>query len=179
MRVWRGHPYALSGAVFNPNGRYVVTTSYDYSVHLWDVNSGEQVERWGDDAVKAIVVAFDPVGELIACVTAEQTIEIRNFDTGMILYTLLGHTTQILSVDFSPTEPILASSDWDGTIKLWDLHHGVCLDTLRSPGPYAGMNISGITGITEAQKAALKTLGAVEEDQENFPRSYSHSFLMR
>jgi hypothetical protein len=31
------------------------------------------------------------------------------------------------------------------------------------PGPYEGMNITGVTGISEAQKAALKVLGAVEE----------------
>ncbi len=39
---------------------------------------------------------------------------------------------------------------------------GVCRATLRAEGPYAGMNIAGVTGITEAQKAALKALGAVE-----------------
>lgn len=171
MRVWRGHPYALSGAVFSPDGRYVVTTSYDYSVHLWDVNSGQPLERWRDHAVKALVVAFHPAGQFIACVTVERTIEIRNFDTGALLHTLIGHTTPVLSVDFNPTDPILASSDWDGTIKIWDLDRGVCLDTLRSPGPYAGLNISGVTGITEAQRAALMTLGAIEEERVNFPQS--------
>jgi hypothetical protein len=29
--------------------------------------------------------------------------------------------------------------------------------------PYEGMNITGVTGITEAQKAMLKALGAVED----------------
>jgi hypothetical protein len=39
---------------------------------------------------------------------------------------------------------------------------GVCLYTLRAPRPYEGMNIAGVTGISEAQKVALRALGAVE-----------------
>jgi hypothetical protein len=35
--------------------------------------------------------------------------------------------------------------------------------TLRADRPYEGMNITGVTGITEAQKATLKALGAIEK----------------
>jgi hypothetical protein len=35
--------------------------------------------------------------------------------------------------------------------------------SVAPPGPYAGMKITGVTGISEAQKAALRALGAVEE----------------
>jgi hypothetical protein len=45
---------------------------------------------------------------------------------------------------------------------LWDIKTGECLKTL-SEKPYEGMNITGITGITEAEKATLKTLGAIED----------------
>ena len=37
--------------------------------------------------------------------------------------------------------------------------------TIIPAGPYAGMNITGVTGISAAQKAALRALGAVEESQ--------------
>jgi hypothetical protein len=33
---------------------------------------------------------------------------------------------------------------------------------LQPLGPYAGMNITGASGISDAQKATLKQLGAVE-----------------
>jgi hypothetical protein len=51
----------------------------------------------------------------------------------------------------------------DGTIKLWDIHTGECLRTLRPPRPYEGMNITGATGLTDAQRETLKQLGAIEE----------------
>ena len=35
------------------------------------------------------------------------------------------------------------------------------MDTLNVVGPYEGMNITGGTGISEAQRAALKIFGAV------------------
>ena len=61
---------------------------------------------------------------------------------------------------------MLISASGDGTIKLWDVRAfdcGVCLQTIKTPGPYAGMNITGVTGISDAQKAALRALGAIEE----------------
>jgi WD40 repeat protein len=121
------------------------------------------MERWHDHAIRALFVAFEPAGELFACITLKRTIEIRRVATGALLHTLSGHTKSIISFDFSPTEPILASTGWDGTIRLWHTETGACLQTLRAPGPYTGMNITGVTGISEAQKAALKTLGAYEQ----------------
>jgi hypothetical protein len=38
---------------------------------------------------------------------------------------------------------------------------------VRSPRPYEGMNITSITGLTAAQKATLKTLGAVDYAKDN------------
>lgn len=37
-----------------------------------------------------------------------------------------------------------------------------CIKTLKAPQPYEGMKITGVTGLTEAQKATLKALGAVK-----------------
>jgi len=59
---------------------------------------------------------------------------------------------------------ILASGSWDQTIKLWDFNTGECLKTLINK-PYAEMNITGVKGLTEAEKATLKALGAVEDNK--------------
>jgi hypothetical protein len=40
---------------------------------------------------------------------------------------------------------------------------GKCLQTLRSDRLYERMNITGATRLTEAQRTALKALGAIEE----------------
>jgi hypothetical protein len=46
---------------------------------------------------------------------------------------------------------------------LWDLHSGEHLQTLRRDRPYERLNITGIRGLSEAQKASLRALGAFEE----------------
>ena len=44
---------------------------------------------------------------------------------------------------------------------MWDIQTGECIKKLINK-PYAGMNITGVKGLTEAEKAALKALGAIE-----------------
>jgi WD40 repeat protein/DNA-binding SARP family transcriptional activator len=159
-----GRGCALSGAVFSPDGQLVVTSSFDGTVQAWDFGNGQQHELWGGCNLTAVQVAFSPDGATLACLRSDQEIEIRQASSGAVLQTLRGHRGAFLSIAFSPTHPLLASSGWDGTIRMWDVETGACLHTLRAPGPYAGMNIAGATGISDAQKASLKALGAVEEE---------------
>ncbi|MCB0188020.1 MAG: hypothetical protein KDE31_27320, partial [Caldilineaceae bacterium] len=56
----------------------------------------------------------------------------------------------------------VASGSADATIKLWDVQTGECLKTLQPERPYERMNITNATGLTQAQKATLKALGAIE-----------------
>ncbi|MFL5590872.1 MAG: hypothetical protein ACJ8DI_24940 [Ktedonobacteraceae bacterium] len=45
---------------------------------------------------------------------------------------------------------------------LWDLHSGEHLHTLRQDRPYERLDITGIRGLSAAQKASLHALGAFE-----------------
>jgi hypothetical protein len=58
---------------------------------------------------------------------------------------------------------MLVSGDDDGALIVWDTQTGTSLQTLRSERPYEHMNIHDVKGLTEAQKALLKALGAIEE----------------
>ncbi|WP_445301361.1 hypothetical protein [Microcoleus sp. Pol11C2] len=56
---------------------------------------------------------------------------------------------------------MLLSGGIDRTIKLWDVGTGCCIRTLMGDRLYEGMNIQGITELTNAQKATVKVLGAL------------------
>jgi WD40 repeat protein len=90
-------------------------------------------------------------------------VRIWDASTGQCLKTLQGHTSCIWSVAFNPVGNTVASGSDDGTIKLWDVDTGKCIRTLRSDRPYERMNITAVTGLTEAQKTSLKMLGAIED----------------
>ncbi|WP_445299500.1 WD40 repeat domain-containing protein [Microcoleus sp. B3-A4] len=62
---------------------------------------------------------------------------------------------------FSADGQILLSGGLDRTIKLWDIATGCCIRTLMGDRLYEGTNIRGATGLTNAQKATLKVLGAL------------------
>jgi WD40 repeat protein/DNA-binding SARP family transcriptional activator len=153
----------LSGAVFSPDGQLAVATAYNGTMHAWDAGSGERLELWSGSDVTAEQIVFSPDGATVACMRSDhQAIDIRRASSGAVLKTLRGPREAFRSIAFSPTQPILASSGWDGMIRLWDVETGACLNTLHAPGPYAGMNIAGATGLTAAQRAGLVTLGAVD-----------------
>jgi WD40 repeat protein len=57
----------------------------------------------------------------------------------------------------------VVSGEHDGTLRVWDTDTGVLLHTLRADRPYERMDITGLGGITEAQRASIKVLGAVEQ----------------
>jgi WD40 repeat protein len=74
---------------------------------------------------------------------------------------LEGHASVVTSVNFRPVIPsndltaqrqILARGSYDETIRLWDVQMGECLQILRSDRFYEGMNISGVTGLSDGQK---------------------------
>ena len=164
-----GHTNRIWGIAVSPDGELLASGSDDQTIRLWDLTAGGQLRHTltGHDS-EIWTVAFSPDGHLLASGSGDQTIRLWDLADGcQPLAILTGHTNWVLSVTFSPDGQTLASSSVDETIKLWDIQTMSCRQTLRAPGPYAGMNISGASGLSEAQKVALKALGAVEDNANN------------
>jgi WD40 repeat protein len=69
----------------------------------------------------------------------------------------------VQALKVSPDGRKLASCGDDGAIRLWDLQSGEHLHTLRRDRPYERLTITGIRGLTQAEIATLRALGAVED----------------
>lgn len=86
--------------------------------------------------------ATSPDGRLVATRSAENSnhVDVKDAATGRILYTLKGHTERITDIAFSPGPGPrrIATSSWDGSIKIWDAGTGLEALTLR--GHTAGVN---------------------------------------
>ncbi len=73
------------------------------------------------------------------------------------------HQGTVQALKASPDGSMLANGGEDGAIMLWDLERGEHLRTLRLDRSYERLDITGVKGLTEAQRATLQALGAIEE----------------
>ena len=89
------------------------------------------------------------------------TVRWWNPKLGVLLATVQAHDGWVRAVRISPDGQTVASCGEDGVIKLWDMHSYKHLGTLRADRPYERLDISHTRGLTNAQQAALRALGAV------------------
>jgi WD40 repeat protein len=79
-----------------------------------------------------------------------------------LIATLHGHAGAVWGVALSGDARLVASGSFDGSVRLWDVPGGAPLRMLRADRRYERLDITGLTGVTEAQRGALLALGAVE-----------------
>jgi WD40 repeat protein len=162
LKTLSGHSGWVLSVAFSPQGRTLASGSKDKTVKLWDVSTNQCLKTFLGHTSWVLSVAFSPQGHILASGSVDQMVKLWDISTGQCLKSLQGHTHWIRSVAFSPDGQTLLSGSEDGTVKLWDVLTGECLKTFRNERPYEGMNISGVTGLTEATIASLKALGAIE-----------------
>lgn len=161
LQTLEGHTNWVWTVAFSPDGRTLASGSGDHTIKLWHVETGECRQTLQGHASRVWGIAFSPNGQWLASASTDQTVRLWDITTGNCCQILRGHTNVVTSVTFSPDGEVISSSQ-DETIKVWDMQTGRCLNTLKADRPYEGMNITGVTGLTETQKTSLRALGAIE-----------------
>ncbi len=129
---------------------------------VWDVQSGERLKDWREPSAIVDALAWSPNGAVLLSGGSDGSIRWWNVQNGECRATREGHQGAVHSLRESPDGRRLASCGDDDTIQVWDLESGEHLRTLRRDRPYERLDITGITGVTEAQKVTLRALGAIE-----------------
>jgi WD40 repeat protein len=98
-----------------------------------------------DGDICAFLKAEAPIFDDIGTVLDQQVTQLSALERE-----LRGHSNAIEMVRFSPDGRRLYSASKDETVREWDLATGVCVQILRAAGPYAGLDITGATGLSDS-----------------------------
>lgn len=163
---------------FSPDGCFLAIASDDGSIRIWDLQAERIIQHLPGHTQMAYALAFSTDSTRLVSAGYDKTINVWHFQAGSLVtevpQVLAGHTNAVLGVAFHPRLPLIASCSMDKTLKIWDALSSACLATLRAPRPYEEMNIAGATGLSNAQKSALLTLGALNYETTEPNASAKH-----
>lgn len=133
---------------FSVDGQNLATSSNAGPIKLWDAMSGKLTRQflWRSGA------DFSPDGQTIACVSATPTsdktvgrVDLYQLKDGSVAKSFTttkgASASYLLSVAFSPDGRLLAATDWNGTVTVWNVHTGERTESIsnNTAGAHVGV----------------------------------------
>lgn len=150
-----GHSKPVSSIAVSPNGKLLLSGSWDKTVKLWDIRSRRLLRTMKGHTEKISCVAFSPDGKTAASAGGhwgnDAVIRIWDLVDGSELNILQGHNGCVNSIAFSPDGEYLVSGGgfnygyngsgpedrsrpFDRAVRLWDVSTGKLLRTYVGHG---------------------------------------------
>ena len=126
-----GHASAVHACAVTPDGRRVVSASEDYSVKVWDLDSGRAIASFEGHSYGVMACAVTPDGRRVVSASNDRTLKVWDLAGRRVLASLHGHTGAVNACSVAPDGRHLVSASDDRTLKLWDLDTGSALATFE------------------------------------------------
>ncbi|KAF8838248.1 WD40 repeat-like protein [Paxillus ammoniavirescens] len=146
--VLRGHTSTITSVAFLPDGKRVISGSVGGGFRAWNLEDGDEVGTVMEKGGHICTVAASSDGQWIATGGKTDTITIRNATTYDKVIELVGHTSAVLSLSFSPDSTRVVSTSADKTVIVWSTTLG---EQLAVVGPLEGRDGSSWPGDVCAQ----------------------------
>jgi WD40 repeat protein len=153
-KTLKGHKDAISSLAFSPDGKTLASGSFDTTVQLYDVRSGELKQTLKDLDKKVSAVIFSPDGKILAggsWMLHESgsgqagkyvgEVKLWNSETGAVTKTLTWRSAPMWALDYTPRGQKLAAGTglvkkedgkYYGQIIIWDAESGEITSTLTA-----------------------------------------------
>lgn len=116
---------------------HLITLCSGGNIYAWNLINGEKLNQIKCDKNVSYIVSFASKDGFL---TGADTGEMKYWRSWEVVSTLKGHAAPILNV--VSLSCVISSLSQDGTIRIWRLESGECLQTLSTPaGPYSLLKI--------------------------------------
>jgi len=126
-----GHHHFVQDLDISSDGHFALSASWDKTLRLWDLNSGQTENQFRGHTKDVMSVAFSSDNRQVVSGSRDRTIKLWNV-IGECKYTMnrgehktqqTSHEDWVTCVRFSPSaeEPVIVSAGCDGLVKVWNL----------------------------------------------------------
>lgn len=116
VHVLSGHQHTVRAMA--AYGDIVVSGSYDCTVRVWRISSGESLHQLEGHESKIYSVALDYKRNRCISGSMDHTVKIWSIETGAMLFNLEGHTSLVGLLELN--DDLLVSASADSTLRIWD-----------------------------------------------------------
>lgn len=114
-----GHQKLVNHVSFSPDGRYIVSSSFDNSVKVWDGIKGVFIGTLRGHVAPVYQTAWSADNRLLVSCSKDTTLKVWDIRTRKLKVDLPGHSDEVYAVDWSLDGKKVASGGKDRMIRLW------------------------------------------------------------
>jgi WD40 repeat protein len=149
VRTLEGHGAWVTSCAVTPDGRRVLSASWDHTLKVWELGTGRELASLQGHGDKVMGCAVTPDGRRVVSASADKTLKVWELETGRELATLQGHGDAVTGCAVTPDGRRVVSASWDKTLKVWELETGRELATLKGHGAW----VTGCAVTPDGQRA--------------------------
>ncbi|KAI9880441.1 MAG: SCF ubiquitin ligase complex subunit cdc4 [Pleopsidium flavum] len=128
VRMLTGHHHSVRAIAAHADT--LVSGSYDCTVRVWRISTGETVHRLQGHTQKVYSIVLDHKRNRCISGSMDNLVKVWSLDTGSVLYNLEGHSSLVGLLDLHDDRLVSAAAD--STLRIWDPENGQCKSTLSA-----------------------------------------------